>query len=729
MNAMNPMPYGPALVPPLPPAPLGLQLPAGGQAGIPPPVPPVVAPVPPIVAPAQPPYPADQGSIARELWNLTAGQTPAQVMADMHSMHGMYENGNPDLDKIVDTITSAEELLCFLTIARNGMVSVVHSAKRYSAGFGNSGPAHMRLLVMVGEKVGDQMPPWQMTPAGGLQDWVSLAEHAVPTRAALVAELEADPPAALATTTVGPAGNALGIANLSKLAYLPRAWAPYFLTEMSAWSVVLEIERLTLTLPVDLRPEAGGLLSWAMVACTRESAVSQDSALHARWQPVPMDRKIIAWQQRRLQAVLRIPAFQPSALDANQAFQSAMEVVKSLKPATEATKTTKLSVSELKRLRASMSVNANEVETLMPDMHKELQSEAKTTTNVTNIVARKLQAASKDCPVLICVSPELVKDIKNFHYSIPYDTSYGDSHRGIGPFSVYPMSLKLQQEKRRAADRFSQASHTTMEDVKALESRPTALPQDFNGLCQRMNAYLRLLEHTVGTYSFHTIQVRAMYETLLSRVDVFSEITPRQILYLLWAIFLDARQFFSKSVEDNEKLPDSSLTITAQMLSLGVITMDLVGVPEDEFLGLATPRQASGSSFSTLFPPTQRPNQEPPPSTGRANFVNDSLPTNFKAVMTPFLRAHPKINAITVMNHSNPPIKFPEVNIGKGLCLNYHLLGACSAKRCNFNHHTENPATAARMREILGIIQPNIEAYCQEAARAKKPRTGDYAAT
>jgi hypothetical protein len=111
--------------------------------------------------------------------------------------------------------------------------------------------------------------------------------------------------------------------------------------------------------------------------------------------------------------------------------------------------------------------------------------------------------------------------------------------------------------------------------------------------------------------------VRNMYNTLLRRVDIFSTIKPRQILYLLWQIFLDARYFFSLSVEDDEDLPDSTLNVAAQMLERGSIAMDIVGVPEEELLGLASPGMRSegysgpSGGFSQMFPPTDRPTDRP----------------------------------------------------------------------------------------------------------------------
>jgi hypothetical protein len=80
----------------------------------------------------------------------------------------------PNLAKISNIIT-----MFFFTIANNGQVSVVHSAKQYSGGLGNHGPAHNRILMMVGERMEAGILPWQMAPAGGLEDWVSLSPEYV----------------------------------------------------------------------------------------------------------------------------------------------------------------------------------------------------------------------------------------------------------------------------------------------------------------------------------------------------------------------------------------------------------------------------------------------------------------------------------------------------------------------------------------------------------------------
>jgi hypothetical protein len=45
-------------------------------------------------------------------------------------------------------------------------------------------------------------------------------------------------------------------------------------------------------------------------------------------------------------------------------------------------------------------------------------------------------------------------------------------------------------------------------------------------------------------------------------MDLFIGIGPKEIVYLVWAIFLDAREFFAQQIEDTDALPESSLQYT-----------------------------------------------------------------------------------------------------------------------------------------------------------------------
>jgi hypothetical protein len=133
--------------------------------------------------------------------------------------------------------------------------------------------------------------------------------------------------------------------------------------------------------------------------------------------------------------------------------------------------------------------------------------------------------------------------------------------------------------------RLQRASTTTLTDIEKGESSPSPAPRDYHGLLQLLSNYVRLLSVIVGTRSAHTREVIAIRRKLREKVDLYIDVGPREILYLLWAIFLDAREFFSQQVEPHEELPESQLRYTTNFIGVGRIPLDIMGVPLEQFGG------------------------------------------------------------------------------------------------------------------------------------------------
>jgi hypothetical protein len=135
-------------------------------------------------------------------------------------MLSVYD-GAPSIPQISESITNSRQLLCFLTISRNGLVSLVHTLGKYSAGLGETSASHGRIFGLIGEKVGGQLPPGVMAPTGGLVPMLTLKSYGVPARATLAAQFEVDPSIALATTTGQVVGEREWV-ELSQLIYPPK---------------------------------------------------------------------------------------------------------------------------------------------------------------------------------------------------------------------------------------------------------------------------------------------------------------------------------------------------------------------------------------------------------------------------------------------------------------------------------------------------------------------------
>jgi hypothetical protein len=228
--------------------------------------------------------------------------------------------------------------------------------------------------------------------------------------------------------------------------------------------------------------------------------------------------------------------------------------------------------------------------TNMPPFHQHLLSEGRTKRGAEAVLAQALRPDEhSDDLGLIYVLPELVSDMKDCKYVLGWDTSYKNCHRGLSPFAVHHMSLHHQQERYTYQDRLGKASTTTIGDIEKGESMPNVIPGDYHGLLQVLSSYIKLLTTVVGSRSSaHTREVIAIQKKLRTWMDLYVDIGPRKILYLLWAIFLDARDFFSMEVQTGEPLPESQLRYTTNFIGVGRIPADIMGVPV-EHLGVGQP--------------------------------------------------------------------------------------------------------------------------------------------
>jgi hypothetical protein len=337
-------------------------------------------------------------------------------------------------------------------------------------------------------------------------------------------------------------------------------------------------------------------------------------------------------------------------LDPQECFNKALETVAALRPISETAATKKYTPAELRRLRAACSLNITEMESALPDFHEQLLTEGRTKKGTESVLAQALRPqGDTDDPGLVYVSAELVSDVKECKYGLGWDTSYRNCHRGISPFAVPHMSMKHQQERNAYQYRLQRATTTTLGDIKKGESSPSPAPQDYHGLLQLLSNYVRLLGVLVGTRSAHTKEVVAIRRKLREKVDLYINIGPREIVFLLWAIFLDAREFFAHQVGPLETLPESQLRYTTNFIGVGRIPIDIMGVPLDQF-GAHHPRGGTGGTASTddstlsskgdLFRP--------------ADWVtpkNPSVADDISAVTMPMLQKFPNATADALMAH------------------------------------------------------------------------------
>jgi hypothetical protein len=672
----------------------------------------------PVPTPPRLPYAPDPGTYTQLWLSESAGTSAAEMAAEYETYLEAFSGIPVDYSTIVTSLLAASDGMVFLTLLSGNQVCPVHSLGRFSCGLGKHTPSHNRIFGLLGEKIGEALPPVAMVPAAGLAPWFQIEDRHQPTTADL-AELETSGDQTVSEPKATGNANAdeddaRPKVSVQKLAMIPKAWAPYFLEPQAPWEALQTFKKLLLTIPASNQDSFDFLEAWLHVACTHETK-RDESVLKAKWQNPHADRRMIEWMLRHTRFVNSVPMMTETTmgnnLDPQECFNKALETVAALKPVAE---TKKYSDSELRRLRAACSLGEAEMLTNLPPFHHQLLAEGRTKRGAETVLAQALRPDEhSDDPGLIYVSPELVSDIKECKYGLGWDTSYKNCHRGLSPFAVPHMSIHHQQERTAYQNRLGKASTTTVGDIEKGESSPDAIPKDYYGLLQALSSYIKLLTTVVGTRSAHTREVVAIRKKLRTRLDIYVDIGPQKILYLLWAIFLDAREFFSQEVHSGEPLPQSQLRYTTNFIGVGRIPADIMGVPVGQF-GLDRQTQqgcAISSAGSTGSQDMFRP----------ADFVphrNKEVPDNISLLTTPLMEKFPKATAEALMSHAN--LKYDDIRVGnKGACLNFNLLGVCSDPGCSYRHTQARP-TEERIKLVRTKLQPAIQAYINEGGLSKK---------
>ena len=220
---------------------------------------------------------------------------------------------------------------------------------------------------------------------------------------------------------------------------------------------------------------------------------------------------------------------------------------------------------------------------------------------------------------------------------------------------------------------------TTIGDIEKGKENPSTSPKSYHGCLQLLSNYIKLLTEIVGLRRGHLREVIAICSKLRQKVDLYIDMGPKEILFLLWAIFLNAREVFSCQIKDTDDIPESQLKYTTSFLGVGRIPMDILGVPVAQF-------GANGSGPGTAATSLSSMSSGPGKLFKPAEFVapkNASVPDDISAITMPLMDKFPKVTANALMLHGS--LNFEDIRIGnKGACLNYNLLGACTDAKCSY---------------------------------------------
>lgn len=681
---------------------------AGGM----PPPPPIV---PPLGAPAAPqlPFAPDPSSFTGWILRETAENNAEDISLEIERKFARLD-GIPDPDDagfneamrgVVEEILSSEMFEPYLLVSNTpheeARVTVLHSMYRYSAGFGGANALHGRIIGLLGEMVMEQLPT-MVAIRNGVDENLAHAftlEHVVaPTNAAVQAYFQTP----LATNLMNPVTAANGGVdlNLTCLCPIPVAWAPYFLDFKHPYAALQTGEALVATLPTAAqRARADPMLDWLRTSTRRYGngpAERGISVLDLALDSVTPPPRVIAWMNRKTNQ-FRLPVVVPGRLAAGDNNEARALGVPAARLGER-----EFTALEQEKIMSACTITEDEWDTLLPELYPRMLTEGRTTANIRALLVDILRPRDPSLlsAVNIDTTDEMAKDVKELNFGFGMDVTYRSCHRGISPFAVVVGSMAKASMRNRLADRMRRATMLSVADIENSDSTPDPIPTSFTGLMDLLNRYTIFLERVVGLRCNHRAMVMRVALALRDQASLFENITPRQVASLLWAIFIDARRFFSSAADvTTGVLPSSNLTFLVSQVQSGFLSKNS-GVPYEDLVpatGPMTARQAAGTM----------PSGE---ATGSSQKVYTNVPSALKAALAGARVAYPKVTIKEMLQAANMP--YQQVRLGPpGSCMDFLALGKCRDPKCNYKHDNMVTLREAQVNSAAPKLKQALEKY------------------
>jgi hypothetical protein len=697
-------------MPPLPMAVGGLgPLLAGGEVG--------GAPPPPLgVAVPQLPCGADPGSITGWMLQESASHSANEIaiqlekgFARLAALPDPADAGyQTELQALRDEMINGDVLGTYLVVSNTPhaapKVTVLHSIARYSAGFGGANALHGKILGLLGETVGDQLPPVvRFIDDDQNVDFlaaITLDAIHVPPGASVKAYFNG--PAALdLMPELAVVAGAVEM-QLSCICPVPLAWAVYFLDFKTPIAAYQMGEALVATLPTaEQRLQADPLLDWLRASTRRLGAPVGEreiSALHLDLLETTPDPRVIQWLSRKLSR-FKLPLLPgPTPV-------GAMAPVQAAAPARTGA-TNEYSSLEADTVMAACGLTEAQWNTDLPSLYELMLEEGRTTVKVGSILRDLLQPRQLSLDtIVIQVTDELAKDVKNLDFGFKGDMTYASCHRGLSPFTVVAVSLEMASARQRKAERLKRATHVTLADLTDHATSPDPLPPDYAGLKELLRSYLYLLVTVVGPLCPHYAAVHAIGGELSGNMQAFQRMTARQVATVIWQIFLDSRRFFGTGIDHAGNRPVSRLAHLHNHVAAGTIP-EFGNVPYQLLLTNPGPRPG---------------NPEPPASSrgtsgaipgGHVGTTFSRVPPPIEAVFRGHMSRFPQLTVAEVMTAQVPPVPYSHFKVGApGACLDYLCLGQCKNASCTYKHDPSTVFSDAQVRRVVPKMQAAYTSY------------------
>jgi hypothetical protein len=181
----------------------------------------------------------------------------------------------------------------------------------------------------------------------------------------------------------------------------------------------------------------------------------------------------------------------------------------------------------------------------------------------------------------------------------------------------------------------------------------------------------------------HMANVSTIYFMIQDKVTLYERMTKNHVAHLLWAIFTDARGYFSTPHDIMGNPPTSDLEWLIGGMRGGNLP-SAIGTPLESLFGNSTrsgnPYQIAGGSGGNEGAGRSRSQQGVLPP-------NPNVHSKLEAATAAARRCNPDVEYRLVMATApNPKPRITTMPLSRGGCFNYLFFGQCREPNCSFKH-------------------------------------------
>jgi len=147
--------------------------------------------------------------------------------------------------------------------------------------------------------------------------------------------------------------------------------------------------------------------------------------------------------------------------------------------------------------------------------------------------------------VVVHMTDDLAKDVKELNFGYRNNQTYKTCHRGLSPSTVVNVSMSTMSSRSRKVDRLKQATFLTPTCVAAGDLFPDPILTRYIDGMELLKQYLCLLDAIARSNCHHRMMGFDITQEMMRTTHVFEESGPRQIASLLWH-FSSTRDVFSR---------------------------------------------------------------------------------------------------------------------------------------------------------------------------------------